>query len=171
VQDQIHHEVLLEEAVASREGTRAEKGILHDAHDGLVRLWRHDAARREHDLGALGARLVRLQHVHVHLVAVKVGIVRRGTAEIHPEGGVGHNLDAVAHDRHFVQRRLPVEHDDVAVLHVPLHLVPGLQRLLDVWLRQVETQTVVADDVACAGQRRRPIFNELLQLGDVEGRI
>eukprot|EP00965_Chrysotila_dentata_P070805 2340474-Pleurochrysis_carterae.AAC.3 len=62
----------------------------------------------------LGARLHGLHHVQVHLVAVEVGVVRRGDGEVHAEGGVGHDLDA---------RRLAVEHDDVAVLDVTLYLV------------------------------------------------
>ena len=68
-----------------------------------------------------------------------------------------------------MQRGLPIEHDDVAVLHVALHLVPGLQHRLHVRLREVEAQAVVADDVARAWQLRWPVLDELLQLVDVEG--
>lgn len=44
----------------------------------------------------------------------------------------GHDLDAVRHDGHAVQRGLPVEQHDIAVAQVPLHDIPHLhRRLLD----------------------------------------
>eukprot|EP00962_Isochrysis_galbana_P015943 scaffold4556_cov114-Isochrysis_galbana.AAC.9 len=59
--------------------------------------------------GYLCPRLHALHHVQVHLAAVKVGIVRRGDGEVQPEGRIGHDADAVRHDRHLVQRRLAVK--------------------------------------------------------------
>ena len=60
--------------------------------------------------------------MHVHLVAVKVGVVRGRDAQVEAEGREGQDLDLVAHHRHLVQRRLPVEEHQVAVLQVPLNL-------------------------------------------------
>ena len=45
-------------------------------------LRRHDVARHHHDVLHLGARLVALRDVHVHLVAVKVGVVRRRDRQV-----------------------------------------------------------------------------------------
>ena len=75
------------------------------------------------DVEQLGARLHRLRHVQVHLVAVKVGVVGRSVAEVHPEGGPGQDLGLVAHHAHLVEGRLTVEHHHVVVADVTLHLV------------------------------------------------
>ena len=63
-----------------------------------------------------------------------------------------------------MQRGLPVEEHDVAVLHVPLHLVAVLQVLLRVRLAQVDAQPVGAQDVPRAGQVRRPVVDELVRV-------
>jgi len=170
VHHQVHHHVLAEEGVALGEAARAEQGVLHDAHHGLVGLGRDDAARDRHDLGRLRARLHGLHHVQVHLVAVEVGVVRRRHGEVEAEGGVGHDLDPVRHDGHLVQRRLPVEHDDVPVLDHPLHLVAVLEVLLHARHAQVEPHPVGADDVPSPWQLERPVVDQLLQPVDVEGR-
>ena len=73
--------------------------------------------------------LLRLRQVQVHLVAVKVGVVRRAHALVEAERAAGQHARAVAHDGHLVQRRLPVEEHDVAVHQVPLDDVAHRQAL------------------------------------------
>mmetsp|Transcript_15235 Transcript_15235/g.35012 ORF Transcript_15235/g.35012 Transcript_15235/m.35012 type:complete len:225 (+) Transcript_15235:3832-4506(+) len=170
MEHEVHQQILLDERVAPREATRAEQGVLHDAHHRLVALRRNNAARNVHDLARFGPRLHRLHDVQIHLVAIEVGIVRRGDGQVHAKRRVGHDAHAVRHDGHFVQRRLPIEHDNVAVLDVPLHTVAVLQRLLRVRLPQVQPQPVLANDVSSARKVDRAVLNELLQLVDVEGR-
>ena len=76
----------------------------------------------------LRRRLHRLRHVHVHLVAVKVGVVRARRVDAQAERlAQVHRLDAVAHHRHLVQRRLAVEQDRVAGQQVPVDDVANLQ--------------------------------------------
>ncbi len=84
------------------------------------------------DVLELGPGLVVLGHVHVHLVAVEVGVVGRADGQVEPEGRVGQDPHAVAHHGHPVQRGLPVEEHVVAVLEAPLHHHAGLQDPLDV---------------------------------------
>jgi len=97
---------------------RAEQRVLHQPHARLVGLRRDDLVRHGHELGHLGRGAGRLHQVHVHLVAVKVGVVRVGSREVEPEGVPRHEHDAVADHAHAVEQRLPVEDDDVALAHV-----------------------------------------------------
>ena len=45
--------------------------------------------------------------------------------EIEAEGGPGQDADPVPHHGHLVQRRLPVENDNVPITHVPFNLEKG----------------------------------------------
>ena len=139
---------------------------------GVTRRDKH-AEQRER----LGARLLRLRQVEVHLVAVEVGVVRRAHALVEAERAPLHHARAVRHDRELVQRRLPVEEHDVAVGQVALddvaHLELGrdaapvavLERLLalvgrldvvrarpDIGAVEDELAQLVGD--SCAGRRR-----------------
>ena len=53
--------------------------------------------------------------MHVHLVSVKVGIVRTGGRDVQAECRVGQNTHAMGHHRCLVERRLTVEQHNVAV--------------------------------------------------------
>mmetsp|Transcript_9852 Transcript_9852/g.28938 ORF Transcript_9852/g.28938 Transcript_9852/m.28938 type:complete len:381 (-) Transcript_9852:863-2005(-) len=172
VQAESHHHVPLEEAVALGEAPGPEERVLHDAHHGFVGLGAHDAPRHEHDLRRLRASLHGLRHVEVHLVAVKVGVVGGGHREVEAEGGVGHDLDAVRHDGHLVQRGLAVEEHHVAVLEVALHAVAHLEVTVRRPLGHLEVpaRAVGADDVARARQVVGSIVHELLQARHVERR-
>ena len=64
--------------------------------------------------------------MHVHLVTIKVGVVRRRHAQVEAKRAVRHDAHAVTHDTHLVQARLAVEQHQVAVLHVALNLVAEL---------------------------------------------
>ena len=58
--------------------------------------------------------------MEVHLVTVKVRVVGRTDTEVEPEGLSFHDPDTVGHHGHPVQRRLPVEQDDISVHELPL---------------------------------------------------
>ena len=66
--------------------------------------------------------LLVLRHVHVHFIAVKIGIVRLGVADIHAERvALAHDARDVTHHAHAMQRGLAVEKHAVAVHHVAVH--------------------------------------------------
>ena len=58
--------------------------------------------------------------MQIHLVAVKVCIIRFGGADVQAEGRVRQDFHAVALHRPLVQGGLAVEEDVVAVNHVPV---------------------------------------------------
>jgi hypothetical protein len=119
--------------------------------DGAAEAGAEDVLLDPHQDAGLGAGLLALQHVHVHLVAVEVGVVRRADAEVHAEGLAGHDADLVGHHAHAVQRGLPVEQHDVAVLEVALHHGAGqhvqLRGQLRVLRGDLDAPPVGADDV------------------------
>ena len=168
----VHEDVLGDERVALGHQAARQQRVLHDRHHGLVRLRGDDHLRHHHELLHLRARLHRLREVHVHLVPVEIGVVRRRHGDVHPERGVRHDAHAVAHDGHLVQGGLAVEQHAVAVDHVPLHPVPVLQPLFALLLQepQVHALPVLADDVLrprLARGRVRSVLHELLQSLDV----
>ena len=79
------------------------------ADDGAAEAGGEDVLLNPHQYLRLGPGLLGLGHVHVHLVAVEVGVVGRADGGIEPEGLVRHDLDPVGHDGHSVQGRLAVE--------------------------------------------------------------
>lgn len=134
--------------------------------------------------------------LQVHLVSVEIGVVRRRATreeranrivslslrvcerqsearrdvhgKIEPEGRVRHDLDPMAHHRHLVQRRLPVEQHKVTVLEVPLDDPAVLERdgpLLVV--PQVDPLSSVADDVPRSGVVVRSLVDEFLEVLNV----
>src|SRR6266704_1253884 len=107
-----------------------------------------------HEDARLGAGLLALQDVQVHLVPIEVSVVRRTDREIEAERLVRHHPDLVGHHRHPVQRRLPVEQDDVAVDELPLDRVAELDRFrndLGVLLRHPDSTSIRTDHVIHAG--------------------
>src|SRR5207247_10079072 len=69
-----------------------------------------------------------LWNVEVHLVTVKVRVVRRTDGWVEPEGLVGEDSDAVCHYGHSVEARLPVEEHDVAISEMSLDDEARLKR-------------------------------------------
>ena len=59
--------------------------------------------------------------MQVHLVPVKVRIVRRTHGRVEPEGLVREDTNPMGHYRHSVKARLAVEQDNVAIPEMPLH--------------------------------------------------
>ncbi|VVB85650.1 Uncharacterised protein [uncultured archaeon] len=62
-----------------------------------------------HKYLCLSPRLFSLRHVQVHLIAVKVCIVRRAYRRVEPECLIGKYLYLMCHYAHPVKRGLPVE--------------------------------------------------------------
>lgn len=118
-----------------------------------------------HEGRGLGARLLGLRHVQVHLVAVKVGVVRCTDALVeaerppgahaHLDGGHGFERDLsgenyssgalelthlVAHDALLVQTGLAVEQHNVAVNEVTLHNVAVLQLARNLFARGFQSE-------------------------------
>mmetsp|Transcript_1042 Transcript_1042/g.3835 ORF Transcript_1042/g.3835 Transcript_1042/m.3835 type:complete len:222 (+) Transcript_1042:3-668(+) len=149
-----------------------QKRILHDGHNRLVRLRRYDHFRYHHQLGNFRSRFVRLRQVHVHFIAIEIGVVRRRHGDVHTKRRVRHDAHSVSHDTHFVQRRLTVKQNHVVVLHVSFNAIPKLQLLLRRFLQksQIQTLAVFANDVLGARFPRRwvrSILHQSRQLVDV----
>src|SRR5690606_12379415 len=62
-----------------------------------------------------------LRDVEVHLIPVKIRIIGRTHGRIKAECPSVHDLHTVGHDAHPVERRLPVEEDDVPIPYLSLH--------------------------------------------------
>ena len=109
--------------------------------------------------------------MQVHLVTVKVGVVGRGVGQVHPEGAPGQDLHPVPHHTHLVEGGLPVEHHQVAVPDVPLHLVAALQvQVGGLGVEpQVDPLARVPDDVLGPGVLRVAPPHQGLHPVDVEG--
>ena len=96
-----------------------QKRVLHDSHDGFVALSSDAMLSYCHQRGTLRCRRLGLRHVYVHLVAVEIGIVRRGCHQTETKRVSGHEPDAVRLHPVHVETRLTVEHDDIVVGQVP----------------------------------------------------
>jgi len=77
-----------------------------------------------------GLTFLGLGNVHVHLIAVKIGIVRRADALVEAEGSTRQHLHFVAHDGDTMQRRLAIEEHDVAIVQVTLNDIAVLHETL-----------------------------------------
>ena len=121
---------------------------LHNPDHGLIRLWRDNVPGNSHDRHRFRPRLQSLRNVHVHLVAIEIGVVRARDAQVEAERRVRQDAHAVAHHRHLVQRGLPVEEHDVAVLEVALNAEAVLEVAVGVAAdeAEVEALAVLADD-------------------------
>src|SRR5581483_2938253 len=143
-----------EEHLAERRDERARDLVVDGADDGAAEAGRQDVLLDAHEDLGLGARLLALEDVHVHLVAVEVRVVGRAHREVDAERLPRHDLDLVRHHRHAVQRGLAVEQHDVAVHEVALDHEAGLEalrHLRGVDVRDLEAAAVGAEDVVDAG--------------------
>ena len=173
---QIHRLIEFEKGVFFGEERDTKESVLHETHHRLVVFWCDNLERHSHDLLHLGPRLVALRNVHVHLVAVEVGVVGCRYAEVESESLEGQHLDSVAHQRHLVKRGLPVEYDIVIVPQLPLHDVARIQLSISsvLCVGQVNLPAIVTDDVLCSRPFGGAIAHELLHhshvlAGDVLG--
>ena len=62
----------------------------------------------------------------IHLISIEVGIVRRTDTFIETKGAVGQHLSLVAHDGKFMQRRLTVEENNIAIYQMTLNEITML---------------------------------------------
>ena len=107
--EQVVNEISRHEHVALGHLLYGEERILHDTHDGTVRLTGNDDARTKHHLLGFGTGGETLRDVKVHLITIEIGIVRTSTTQVETEGGPIEYLGIVAHDTHLVKRRLTIE--------------------------------------------------------------
>ena len=78
----------------------------------------------------LGARELVLAHVHIHLVAVEVRIVRVAVGVVHADHLLPHeHTRLVRHDAGLVQRRLPVDQEGIARAKMTPDLLARARRL------------------------------------------
>lgn len=93
---------------------------MHKTHDRRV------IFRRDYLFGNVGYMfnlrngLIALRNVHVHLIAVEIGIVGRTHRQIQSEGIVGEYSNSMTHHAHPVECGLPVENDIISILETPL---------------------------------------------------
>jgi hypothetical protein len=74
----------------------------------------------------LGASMLRLRKMHVHFVAIKVGVVGVAIGVVQTQGLLsGQHANSVSHDGGFVEGWLPVNQDDVPVLDVAQNFFVG----------------------------------------------
>ena len=121
------HEVPADAHRALGEQHAPRARVLHQAQAGLVVLGVHHVARHGHELHRLRIGQHGLQHVQVHLVAVKVRVVRAHYRQRHGDGQPVNQPDAVHHQGQLVQGGLAVKHHPVTVQQVALHQVANLQ--------------------------------------------
>lgn len=116
------------------------------------------------DFLQLSLGLLALRHVHVHFIAVEVGVVGGGHAQVESEGRKWEYFDAVAHHAHFVERWLAVEQHDVVGDDVAFHYVPDVQVAVQVnALGQVDHHAIFLYDVVGTRVYSGPVVDELLQ--------
>jgi hypothetical protein len=107
--------VAREEDRLAGEQVGAGEEVLRGGDDDLAVARRDEIREHTEERERLGARLLGLRQVQIHLVAVEVGIVRRAHALVKAEGAARHHARTVRHNRELVQRRLTVEEHHVAV--------------------------------------------------------
>ena len=84
-----------------------------------------------HEQAGLGPGFFSLWNMEVHLITVKVSVVGRTDGRVEPEGLVREDSDAVCHDGHSVEARLPVEEHNIAIPEVSLDDKAWLKRFRD----------------------------------------
>ena len=64
-----------------------------------------------------------LGDVHVHLITIKISIVRCGHTQVKTECRPGKYFDPVTHHGHLVQSRLVIEHNNIIINQMTLNLM------------------------------------------------
>lgn len=143
----------LDEDISLGELCRGGEGVLYDPHHRAIGLGGKDVTRHHQYLLKLRLRLQALWHVQVHLISVEVSVVGCGDGEVESEGRPGKDLDPVPHHGHLVKCWLTVEHHQIIVYQVTLHLVSQLQvEVGGLGMKaQIHTLPGVTDDVLGAG--------------------
>ena len=99
----------------------ARHGVLKQLNDWAVRAGADDVPQHGRQVPQLCGRGNRLGHVHVHLVTVKVCVIRASGRDVETERGIRQNHHAVRHHRGLVQRRLAVEEHNVSIQQMAVH--------------------------------------------------
>ena len=120
------------EAAAPREKEGGCDEVLRRCDDWLPVSWRHEIMLHAHQRKRLGPSFLRLRHMHVHFITVKVCVVRTAHTFVKAECAPWSDLGAMTHDRQLVQTWLSVEQDNIAIADVALHDVADTQVRSDV---------------------------------------
>src|SRR2546427_11023047 len=83
--------------------------------------WRENLVLHLHEQTGFRSGFFSLRDMQVHLVTVKVRVVRWAYGWVESEGFVWKNPYSVSHYRHSVKAGLPVEEHNVAVSEMSLH--------------------------------------------------
>ena len=119
----IHRNVLgdLDRRVGN--AVRASERILNHLNDGRVLTRTHNKTQNTGKLLELCLCRYRLREVKVHLIAVKVSVIRLGGRNVQAERRTGQDLDTMALHRSLVERRLTVEEHVVTIDHVAVNYI------------------------------------------------
>ena len=90
-------------------------GVLKQLNDRAVRARTNDIAEQRRKVSQLSGGCNRLRHVHIHLVTVKVCIVRTSCRHVEAERGVRKHAHTVSHHGCLVKRRLTVKQHCIPV--------------------------------------------------------
>ena len=160
----------IQKVIARREDVRRCEKILRRGDQNLAILGRAQVAVDAHEVDRLRPRLLRLRAVNVHLVAVKVRVVRGAHALVETKRSPRHDPSSVRHDGHLVQRGLAVEQQHVAVVQVPLNHVTVLELAGDapaVAVLEVLGPAGFESHKVCPGVLVHPVANALANHLDV----
>ena len=141
--------------------------VMNPADDRPTEPRREDVFLHSHKDSGLGPGFLGLRDMKVHLVAIKICVVGRAYGRIEPEGLVGHNLHPMGHYGHPVQRRLPIEEDDVTVCQLSIDSPAGvdlLGNLLAIFIRNLDPPLIGSGDVVNTGMSVGSPFDEGLDL-------
>jgi len=119
----VHRDVLGNLYTLARDTVRTRHRVLEQLNDRRRGTRRDDVTQDRGKATEFGRCGDGLRHVHVHLVTVKVSVIRSGRRYVQAERGPRQNLDAMCLHRCLVERGLTVEEDDVTVDEVAVNNV------------------------------------------------
>ena len=94
---------------------------MHETHDGRVVFRCNNLFGDVGNVLKLRSGFIRLRDVHVHLITIEIGVIRRADREIEAEGIIGKNSDAVTHHTHTMECRLSIKQHIISVLECSFH--------------------------------------------------
>ena len=110
--------------------------------------------------------------MQVHLVSIKVSIIRITHTLVKPEGSVRLHHRIVSHHADFMKTGLSVEQHHVPVLQVPLYFIPWFQQLCYFVPVCKLQELLYGPFFVCLVEfgtwpAVRPVFNQLSQFVDI----
>mmetsp|Transcript_11451 Transcript_11451/g.22494 ORF Transcript_11451/g.22494 Transcript_11451/m.22494 type:complete len:848 (-) Transcript_11451:1065-3608(-) len=161
--------IAVKKNVTASHAPRSQKGVLHNTHDRTVTLGGDNHLVHHHVGFCLGTGCQALRHVQVHLITIKISVVRGRHTKVHAESGPVHDTDTMSHDTHLVQRWLTVEEHNIIVGKVTFHNPSSLEHnVIRVAVTQIHFQTLIVDNVACTGVLVRTILDKSFEALEVE---